>query len=53
MLADRDAIATVGRAGPRESEGSEFGGTNVHIMNGFRAAWFTDPDGNILHVNNM
>lgn len=25
---------------------------NVHIMNGFKAAWFTDPDGNILHINN-
>lgn len=26
---------------------------NVHVMGGFRAAWFTDPDGNILHINNQ
>ncbi len=26
---------------------------DVHVANGFRAAWFTDPDGNILHINNM
>lgn len=32
---------------PGEREG------NVHIMGGFKAAWFTDPDGNILHVNNQ
>ncbi len=25
---------------------------NVHIAGSFRAAWFKDPDGNILHVNN-
>ena len=25
---------------------------NVHEAGGFKAAWFTDPDGNILHVNN-
>jgi catechol 2,3-dioxygenase-like lactoylglutathione lyase family enzyme len=26
---------------------------DVHIQGGFKAAWFRDPDGNILHVNNM
>ena len=26
---------------------------DVHVANGFRAAWFTDPEGNILHINNM
>jgi catechol 2,3-dioxygenase-like lactoylglutathione lyase family enzyme len=25
---------------------------DVHMFGEFRAAWFTDPDGNILHVNN-
>ena len=25
---------------------------NVHIAGSFKAAWFKDPDGNILHVNN-
>ncbi|MBW3554492.1 MAG: VOC family protein [Gemmatimonadetes bacterium] len=26
---------------------------HVHVMGDFRAAWFTDPDGNILHLNNQ
>ena len=25
----------------------------IHIADGFRAAWFRDPDGNILHINSM
>lgn len=25
---------------------------DVHLANGFKAVWFQDPDGNILHVNN-
>lgn len=25
----------------------------VHSSGDFRAAWFKDPDGNILHINNM
>ena len=25
---------------------------HVHQLDGFEAAWFTDPDGNILHINN-
>ncbi|MGH7482366.1 MAG: VOC family protein [Longimicrobiales bacterium] len=25
---------------------------DVHVFGDFKAAWFTDPDGNILHVNN-
>ena len=24
---------------------------DVHVADGFRAVWFQDPDGNILHVN--
>jgi catechol 2,3-dioxygenase-like lactoylglutathione lyase family enzyme len=26
---------------------------DVHVADGFRAAWFRDPDGNILHINNL
>lgn len=26
---------------------------DVHVMGGFKAAWFRDPDGNILHINGM
>jgi len=25
---------------------------DVHVMNGLRAAWFKDPDGNILNISN-
>jgi catechol 2,3-dioxygenase-like lactoylglutathione lyase family enzyme len=25
----------------------------IHSTNGFKAVWFKDPDGNILHLNNM
>ncbi|MGY1408776.1 VOC family protein [Luteimonas sp. A611] len=25
----------------------------VHVVDDFAAIWFTDPDGNILHVNSM
>ena len=25
---------------------------DIHVFGGFKAAWFRDPDGNILHVNN-
>ena len=31
--------------------GSERDG-DVHVFGTFRAAWFKDPDGNILHINN-
>lgn len=34
----------------------EFGMTiadGIHSQGDFKAAWFKDPDGNILHVNNM
>jgi len=24
---------------------------DVHVANGFKAVWFKDPDGNILHIN--
>ena len=24
---------------------------DVHVADGFKGVWFTDPDGNILHVN--
>jgi hypothetical protein len=26
---------------------------DVHVADGFKAAWFKDPDGNILHINSM
>jgi catechol 2,3-dioxygenase-like lactoylglutathione lyase family enzyme len=26
---------------------------DVHVQDGFKAAWFKDPDGNILHINSM
>ena len=26
---------------------------DIHFVDGFRAAWFKDPDGNILHINSM
>jgi catechol 2,3-dioxygenase-like lactoylglutathione lyase family enzyme len=25
---------------------------DIHIFGGFQAAWFKDPEGNILHINN-
>jgi catechol 2,3-dioxygenase-like lactoylglutathione lyase family enzyme len=25
---------------------------DLHVADGFKAAWFRDPDGNILHINN-
>lgn len=33
-------------------EGMEFA-DGVHRSGTFRAVWFKDPDGNILHLNNM
>lgn len=26
---------------------------DLHIFGDFKAAWFKDPDGNIIHINNM
>lgn len=26
---------------------------DVHIFGDLKAVWFTDPDGNIIHINNM
>lgn len=26
---------------------------DIHVADGFKAAWFKDPDGNILHINNQ
>lgn len=26
---------------------------DLHVQDDFRAAWFKDPDGNILHINSM
>jgi catechol 2,3-dioxygenase-like lactoylglutathione lyase family enzyme len=26
---------------------------DIHIFGDFKAAWFKDPDGNILHINSM
>jgi len=28
-------------------------GGDVHVAGEFKAAWFKDPDGNILHINNQ
>lgn len=25
---------------------------DIHVLGDFKAAWFKDPDGNILHINN-
>lgn len=51
-----DIVATLQRAGV-PFEHYDFPGMrvegDVHVADGFRAAWFTDPDGNILHINNM
>jgi len=24
---------------------------DIHVFGDFRAAWFKDPDGNVLHIN--
>jgi catechol 2,3-dioxygenase-like lactoylglutathione lyase family enzyme len=52
-----DAIVrTLQNAGVRfehyDSLGLERKG-DIHAMQDFKAAWFKDPDGNILHINNM
>jgi catechol 2,3-dioxygenase-like lactoylglutathione lyase family enzyme len=26
---------------------------DLHVADGFKAAWFKDPDGNILHISSM
>jgi catechol 2,3-dioxygenase-like lactoylglutathione lyase family enzyme len=26
---------------------------DIHVLGTFKAAWFKDPDGNILHINNQ
>ncbi|WP_193337200.1 VOC family protein [Devosia beringensis] len=26
---------------------------DIHVAGDFKAAWFKDPDGNLLHINNM
>ncbi|MCS6758642.1 MAG: VOC family protein [Candidatus Devosia euplotis] len=26
---------------------------DIHVAGGFKGAWFKDPDGNLLHLNNM
>ena len=26
---------------------------DIHVAGTFKAAWFRDPDGNILHINNQ
>ncbi|HEY8575282.1 MAG TPA: VOC family protein [Devosia sp.] len=33
-------------------EGMERRG-DIHVAGAFKMAWFKDPDGNILHINNM
>ena len=54
---DLDAIVeTLGAAGVAfehyDLPGLSLDG-DVHVADGFRAAWFRDPDGNILHINNL
>ena len=50
-----DVIAELERAGVNfehyDDMGMERHG-NYYAAGSFKAAWFTDPDGNILHVNN-
>ena len=54
---DFDAIIEALRAnGVRFEEYPDFGmeiRDGVHSSGNFKAAWFKDPDGNILHVNSM
>jgi catechol 2,3-dioxygenase-like lactoylglutathione lyase family enzyme len=46
-----EALQTKGVAFERyEMDGVEHRGP-IHAFGNFRAAWFKDPDGNILHVN--
>ena len=48
-------IATLKRAGVGFEHYDIPGGKrdgDVHVFGDFRAAWFKDPDGNILHINN-
>jgi len=55
--ADFDAVASALRGkGVTFEEYPEMGSEindGVHIVGEFKAAWFKDPDGNILHINNM
>ncbi len=48
-------VASLKRAGVR-FEHYDFPGAqrdgDVHVFGDFRGAWFKDPEGNILHVNN-
>lgn len=48
-------VAALSEAGVR-FEHYDFPGAqrdgDVHVFGDFRGAWFKDPDGNILHVNN-
>ena len=34
-----------------DAEGMQLSG-DVHVAGGMKMVWFTDPDGNILHLNN-
>jgi len=49
-------VATLQKAGVPfehyEFPGSRLEG-DVHVFGDFKAAWFKDPDGNILHINNQ
>ena len=48
-------VAALSEAGVR-FEHYDFPGAqrdgDIHVFGGFRGAWFKDPEGNILHVNN-
>jgi catechol 2,3-dioxygenase-like lactoylglutathione lyase family enzyme len=49
-------VATLKKAGVA-FEHYEFPGASregdIHVMGSLRGAWFKDPDGNILHINNQ
>lgn len=51
-----EIVATLKKAGV-PFEHYDFPGTrregDIHVMGDFKGAWFKDPDGNILHINNQ
>lgn len=52
-----DAITAKLKSRGVEFEHYDFDGMtlegDIHVSGDFRAVWFKDPDGNILHLNNM
>ena len=51
IAADLKAKSVVFEHYPEMFDGKMEG--DVHVAGDFRAVWFKDPDGNILHLNNM